>query len=142
MDGNLIKIASKITLPALLQFVSGSRNGATFCDRWKFHVVFPHHKKWDRMLASNYRPVCHLIEVGQVGELVVWYQLQEHCTKHDIIPNSHHGSNQHQNCITALGQLQDTATQAGDLKKLTAIIMLYQTAAYDLMVHSLLLRNI
>ena len=42
-------------------------------------------------------------------------------------------------CVTAVGQLQDMITREADNKSLTAIIMLDQKAAYDLVDHIILL---
>ena len=42
-------------------------------------------------------------------------------------------------CVTAVGHLQNTVTRAADKKHLTAVILLDQTTAYDLVDHQVLL---
>ena len=73
--------------------------------------------------------------------LVVWDQLQAHCSSHNILHSNHHGSTPNHDCITVLGQLQDVATSAAEVRRLTAIIRLDQTAEYDLVDHPILLRK-
>ena len=72
LGANLLKLAAQTNLPALLHIVNLSIREGRFASRWKFHLVLPDHKKGDRQLPDNYRPVCHLVEVGRVVELVVW----------------------------------------------------------------------
>ena len=62
-----------------------------------------------------------------------------HCTRHGIIHQDHHGSIPAHDCVTAVGQVQDVANQAADMKKMAAVILLDQTAAFDLVPHNILL---
>ena len=79
--------------------------------------------------------MCHLIEVGK---LVVWDQLQNHCSKYGIIHPNHQGSVPLHDCTSAVGQLEDAASMTAEDKKLAALVMLDQTAAFDLVGHGLL----
>ena len=90
-------------------------------------------------MPENFRPVCHLVEVGRVVELVVWDQLQDHCTRNNIIHKNHHGSVPGHDCVSAVGQVLDATTQAAEEKLLSAVIMLDQTAAFDIVDHGHLL---
>ena len=101
--------------------------------------MIPHHKKGNTQVAGNYRPVCHLVEVGKVVELMVWDQLQEHCNIHGIIHDNHHGSTTSHDCVTAVGQIQDAGIRAVEDKKMTAVVMWDQTAAFELVDQGLLL---
>ena len=71
----MIQTAAKVTSPALVKLVNITITEAKFPGRWKFHVVVSHHKKVDKLSVGNYRPLCHLLEIGKLVELVVWYQL-------------------------------------------------------------------
>ena len=72
-------------------------------------------------------------------ELVVWHQFQNPCIEHDLVHRNHHGSIPAHDCVTAVGQLQDAASLAAEENRMAAVIMLDQTAAFDLAVHQLLL---
>ena len=136
LDGHLIKTASKVLLPALTHLVNLSIKEGTFLERWKFHVVLPHHKKGDREDPENYRPVCHLVEIGKLVELVVWDQLMGHTQRHHLLHPNHHGSLPGHSSATAICQVQDALTKAADAKHLAAVVLLDQKAAFDLVDHS------
>ena len=137
----MLKTAARVTLPASVKLVNLSITEAKFHDRWKFQVVVTHHKKGDKFSVGNYYPVCHLIEMGKLVELVVWDQLLSHCVKHGLIHPHHHGSMPHHDRVTALSHLQDTVSKAAEGKNLAAVIMLDQTASYDMVDHGILLQN-
>ena len=64
--------------------------------------------------------------------MVVWDQLIEHCLAHGLIHPNHHGSIPGHDCVTAVGHLQNTVTKAADARLLSAVVILDQTAAFDL----------
>ena len=53
IDGFLLKTASRVLLPALTHLVNLSIKERTFLERWKFHVVLPHHKKGSKEEPDN-----------------------------------------------------------------------------------------
>ena len=138
LDGHLIKTASKVLLPALTHIVNLSIKEGTFLERWKFHVVLPHHKSGGREDPDNFRPVCHLVELGKLVELVVWEQLMSHTLQGQLLHPNHHGSLPGHSPITAICQVQDALTRAADAKQLAALVLLDQKAAFDLVDHSTL----
>ena len=79
------------------------------------------------------------MEVEKVVELVVWDQLLNYCSKHGILHPNHHGSVPMHDCISAVGQLEDAASMAAEDRKMAALVMLDQTAAFNLVDHELLL---
>ena len=64
------------------------------------------------------------MKVSKVVGLVVWDKLQDHCSKYGLIHPNHHGSVGSHACVTAVGQLQDAATRAAEVKKMTVVVML------------------
>ena len=138
LDGHLIKTASKVLLPALTHIVNLSIKEGTFLERWKFHVVLPHHKSGGREDPDNFRPVCHLVELGKLVELVVWEQLMSHTLQGQLLHPNHHGSLPGHSPITAICQVQEALTKAADAKQLAALVLLDQKAAFDLVDHSTL----
>ena len=79
-----------------------------FSSRWKPQLIFPHHKKKDKDLLENYRPVSHLVQVGIMVEYAVYYQIVEHFVKYDLFHPKHHGSIADHSTTTAFIQLFDT----------------------------------
>ena len=91
VEAHINKVAARVTLPALVKILNLSIRESWFCRRWKLHVVVPHHKKVDKYKVENFRPVCHLIEMGKIVELVVLDQLLGHFVTHKLIHPNHHG---------------------------------------------------
>ena len=60
---------------ALLQLVNKSIEQRKFAKNWKPQLVKPLHKKKEKTLVGNFRPVSNLVEVGKVAEYAVAEQI-------------------------------------------------------------------
>ena len=60
----------------------------------------------------------------------------------DLFHGNHHGGLPHHSTTTALVQLHDMFLQAAKSKKLNGALLLDQSAAYDLLDHSILLKKL
>ena len=105
-------------------------------------MIFPLHKKQDKLLPKNYRPVSNLVEVGQLIEQAVYFQVVEHFQKNNLFHRNHHGGLANHSTATALIQVYDKFLDAAERKKLTAALLLDQSAAYDLLDHLILLKKL
>ena len=135
LDGYILKTASRVLLPAITHVVNLSIKEKVFLERWKFHVVHPHHKKGSREEPDNYRPVCHLVEMGKITEMVVWDQMMDHTLQRHLLHPNHHGSLPGHSPATAVGQVQNELTMGADNKLISAVVLLDQKAAFDLVDH-------
>ena len=93
-------------------------------------------------MVKNYRPVSHLVELGLLVERAVCHQILNHFIKNDLLHGNHHGSVPNHSTATALIQIYDLALRAADDKKMSALLLLDQTAAYDLLDHNILLKKL
>ena len=82
------------------------------------------------------------MEVGKLVEYAVYDQLVEHFTTHKLFHANHHGSLAGHSTATALIQLVDLWTEASELTKLAATLLLDQSAAYDLVDHEIFLQKL
>ena len=73
IDKGSIKLASPLIEDSLLHLVNLSIRDGRFSDRWKPQLIFPHHKKKEKDLLENYRPVSHLVQVGMIPEYAVYF---------------------------------------------------------------------
>ena len=124
---------------ALEHLINISIRTGTFSSFWKHQLIFSHHKKADRTITKNYRPVSHLVEIGKLVEYTVYDQFMDHFQSHDLFHRNHHGGLPHHSTATALIQLQDMCLEAASEKKLTAALLVDQSAAYDLLDHRIIL---
>ena len=142
IDSYSIKLAAPLLEDALEHIINLSIRTSTFSSFWKHQLIFPNHKKSDRTIAKNYRPVSHLVEVGKLVEYAVYNKIMGHFQTHDLFHSNHHGGLPHHSTATALIQLQDMFLDAAGERKLTVALLLDQSAAYELLDHSILLRKL
>ena len=142
IDSFSLKVAAPIIEDALLHLINLSIRTKCFARLWKHQLIFPNHKKEDKLLAKNYRPVSHLVEIGQLVEQAVSHQLVDHFLSNNLFHSNHHGGLASHSTASALIQLHDMFTEAAEKKKLTAALLLDQSAAYDLLDHTILLEKL
>ena len=105
-------------------------------------MIFPHHKKGKLELMENFRPVSHLVQVGIMVEYAAYFQIVEHFTRYDLFHPNHHGSIANHSTATAIAQLFDTLLEASERQELSAVCLLDQSAAYDLLCHQTLRKKL
>ena len=95
---------------------------AKFPEKWKEAVVTPVHKKGDKSLIDNYRPVSNLPAAAKLLELVICEQTNRYMEENHILPKSQHGFRQHRSTMTALTELQLKWATNTENKEVTAKI--------------------
>ena len=135
IDSYSIKMASPLLEDNLLHMVNLSIRQSKFATNWKPQLIHPLHKKKAKDLIENYRPVSHLVQVRKITEYAVSFQIIEHFTKHDLFHPNHHGSLAGHSTATAVIQLFDLWLEAAEQHELSAVCLLDQSAAYDLLRH-------
>ena len=135
IDSYSLKIASPLIEDALIHIINLSIKDAKFSRRWKPQLIFPLHKKNERDLVGNYRPVSHLVQVGKMVEYAIYFQIVEHFVTNNLFHPNHHGSIADHSTATAIIQLFDLCLEAADNEELSALGLLDQSAAYDLLCH-------
>ena len=138
IDSFSLKIACPLIEDTILHLVNLSIIAGSFPSRWKPQLIFPLHKKKEKDSVSNYRPVSHLVQVGKIVEYTIYFQIVEHFVKNDLFHPNHHGSLPHHSTATAITQIFDMCIQAADSGELSALCLLDQSAAYDLLCHQTL----
>ena len=84
---------------------------------------------------GNYRPVSHLVQVGKMVEYAIYFQIVEHFVTNNLFHPNHHGSLADHSTATAIIQLFDLCLETADNGELSALGLLDQSAAYDLLCH-------
>ena len=138
IDSYSLKLAAPLMEDALIHLINLSLIQSKFSARWKPQLVFPLHKKKDKVTLSNYRPVCHLVQVGKIAEYAVFYQILNHFQNNNLFHRNQHGSLPGHSTSTALIQVIDFCLEAAENQELSAICLLDQSAAYDLLCHQTL----
>ena len=109
-----------------------------FEDRWKFEVVLTHFKNSNSHNLDNYRTICNIIELGKLVELAVWDQMMHlSIQKRNIHPN-HLGFPPWHITAIVLAQVHDILTASLEQKRMSAVILHHQSAAFDIVDYSTL----
>lgn len=141
MDSYSLKLAFPHIEDVLLHLVNLSIKNGEYASIWKIQLVKSLHKKDDPLEAKNYRPVSHIIEVGNIVEYVIHDQVYNHFISNNLFHENHHGFLGQHSTATALIQLYDTWLKAKEDKELSAALLLDLSAAFHVVHHSILLNN-
>ena len=135
IDSFSLKASSPLIEDCLIHLINLSIRRSRFSSRWKPQLVFPTHKKKEKDRLENYRPVSHLVQVGIMVEYAAYFQIVDHFTQQNLFHPIHHASLAHHSTSTAVIQLFDTLLEAAEKQELSAVCLLDQSAAYDLLCH-------
>ena len=90
-------------------------------------------------LQGSYRLINLLPSLGKLIDKVTGNQVLNYLKVNDLIPHSHHGGRPQRSTVTALATMLDKWTESYENKKELAIIVLDQSAAYNMINHDLLI---
>ena len=142
IDSGSLKLAGPLVEESLIHLINLSITQGRFSSRWKPQLISPHHKKNERDLLENYRPVSKLVQIGKMVEYAVYFQIVEHFVKYDLFHPNHHGSVANHSTSTAIAQMFDLWLEAAERHELSAVCLLDQSAAYDLLCHRTLKKKL
>ena len=142
IDSYSLKISAPLIEDALIHLINLSIRNCQFANTWKPQLIFPLHKKEDRTKAENYRPVSHLVELGKMVEYAVFQQVMHHFRSNDLFHSNLHGSLSDHSTSTALLQIMDHLYQAAENSEMSAVLLIDQSAAYDLLDHKIFLEKL
>ena len=113
-----------------------------FPTSWKFSKVLPLHKKLDPLDRKNYRPVAILSPLSKVLEKIVYEQIYNYFSSNKLFHPSLHGYRKSRSTQTALLQMYDRWVRAASDGKLSGVVLLDLSAAFDLVDPDLLLQKL
>ena len=134
----ILKLGINHLLPSITHIINLSIASQTFPVDWKTAKVIPLHKKKDVSHPENYRPVSLLSSVSKVCEKAIFIQLVTYFESNNLIHPSHHGFRADHNTTTALIEMADRWVESFDEGKLSAVVALDMSAAFDLVDRNIL----
>lgn len=99
----MLKLAGPVIAEPLSWVINSTIVSQKVPSVWKQARIIPLHKKKEKFLASNYRPISILPTCSKIMEEIVRSQLSKYCNTMGIIPPSQHGFQAGKSTITALG---------------------------------------
>ena len=128
----------------LLEVVNASLLSGTFPNSLKTAVVKPLLKKsnLDNTILSNYRPISNLPFIGKIIEKVVFNQLNKYLNSNGYLDNFQSGFRLHHSTETALIKIINDIRLNSDSGKISVLVLLDLSAAFDTVDHNILLERL
>ena len=87
----MIKICDKAILEPLSMIYKNCIDTGIFPDSWKKSNIVPVHKKGDKQLLENYRPVSLLPMLGKVFEKILFNNMFEYLQENNLLCENQSG---------------------------------------------------
>lgn len=138
----MIELCLPHILPTLCNIINDSLRMGVYPEMWKVGIVTPIPKKEGSDHLNNLRPITILPFLSKLLERVVCEQLVQHCDINNIIPSCQSGFRQNHSTTTALLKIVDDILKAWDEDRVTMLVLLDLTKAFDMIDHALLLAKL
>ena len=146
IDGISVKTLKKVLnpiYPALLNLVNTSIRTATYPEQLKIARIVPLRKgNKNPTDPLSYRAVNILPSLGKIIDRIVNKQLTRHLTSNGLILHQHHGSIRGRSTMTAVLSMLDEWAEGIEKGEDNTILVLDQSAAYDVICHKKLLEKL
>ena len=128
----------------VLEIINTSLRTGVFPDAFKTAVVKPLLKKpkLDNSLLANYRPISNLPFISKVLEKIVLVQLNYFLEENNILEVSQSGFRKYHSTETALTKIISDLRLNSDANKVSILILLDLSAAFDTIDHDILINRL
>ena len=134
----LQQTAAAVSVPLEMIF-NLSLNSGECPNDWKSANVTPIHKKGDRTVPSNYRPVSLTSQVCKVLESIIRGHILKHLSDNNILSDRQHGFREGRSCLSNLLEVMECWTEILDERDGIDVAYLDFRKAFDLVSHKHLL---
>ena len=138
----MIKDCLPAILPSLTSIINATFEFDIFPLAWKTAEVTPIPKAGDNDIPNNNRPISLLPVLSKVCERVAHNQLTSYLLSRDRLSSKQSGNKQWHSTETSVIQTTDEILNAIDKKKLTAVVLLDLSKAFDSIDHQILLAKL
>ena len=135
----LLRGAAKELTPSITYLVNKSITDGTVPAVCKMAQVTPLYKDNDKLQVQNYRPISVLPVLSKVIERVVHTQLSIHLDQLGYLYKHQYGFRRGHSTQQAIAQLNDWALEAMDSGKVTGLLFVDISKAFDSLNHKVLL---
>ena len=140
----ILKASLPVTLPRLTNLSNCSFRSGIFAESWKLAEVVPciKGKEGDRDDPFNSRPISHLAIISKVCERTAHLQLVQFLQDHSIIHPLQIGNRKSHSTESVLLHFTDEILKNMDEKRISVVVLLDMTKAFDSIRHDILLAKL
>lgn len=135
----VIKLCIPFLLPYLTHIINFCITNSVFPRKWKRAIVLPLPKIATPKELKDLRPISLLPTLSKIIERVMERQLRIHLIFNQVIPEMQSGFKSGHSCTTALLHVVDDVISATDQNKITLLVLLDYSKAFDTINHKILL---
>ena len=140
MPASLLFEVLDVLLPVITKIINLSFESSVFADDWKEALVLPSLKKYGLDIAyNNFRPVCNLRYISKLSEKAAAVQLTDHMTTNKLRLLLQSAYKEHHITESALLEIKNDILMNMDAQKVTLLVLLDLSAAFDTVRHDILL---
>ena len=139
----IIKQALPELLPILLNLVNSVISTSTFPTQLKTTRIVPVEKSGKTTTsAEGWRPVNVVPAISKIIERVLLHQILDHLKENNLVPHGHHGALKGKSTQSLISEVHDILIENMANDEESALIILDQSKAYELVCHEILLKKL
>lgn len=142
VSARVLKASIPAALPTITRLINGSYTSNTFAESWKLAEVIPCPKDGDTDEPSNTRPISLLPILSKVCERSAHSQFVEYLDSNGKIAQLQSGNRKLHSTETALLHFTDEVLRNMDDKKVSVVVLLDMSKAFDSIRHDILLSKL
>ena len=110
----MIKMCDKSILKPLILSFENSTKSSYYPDIWKKSNIVPVHKKNDKQLVTNYRPISLLLIFGKIFEKIIFNRICNFLSEKNLLNHNQSGFRSSDSCVNQLLSITHEIFQAFD----------------------------
>ena len=110
----MIKICDKSLVKPLILLFENSAKSSSYSDIWKKSNIIPVHKKNDKRLVNNYRPISLLPIFGKIFEKIIYNKMHSFLLEENLLNPNQSGFRPSDSCINQLVAITHEIFEAFD----------------------------
>ena len=140
-DVGIMKKAILLFVNPLCNIFNSSLQRGVFPHKLKLAKVVPVHKKGDKNLLNNYRPISVLSTFSKIFEKLIYTRLMSFLSSKNILYNRQYGFRKTYSSYMALLDFINTISESFENKKILMGIFLDLSKAFDCINHQILIEK-
>lgn len=138
----MIKLISSVLLDHITFIINKSITSGIYPTMWKQSRIIPLPKKSNPTELSDIRPISILPTLSKVHELILKEQISTFVFDNNIIPPIQSGFRPLHSTTTALMHITDELFKATDQRKISCLVLLDYSKAFDTLDHNILCKKL